>query len=138
MRSLAALAAVLALGGCSFVAKKKPSKFQGTQGDVASVFSSLSSDAKNGDDAKICNAVLSKALAATLGGPRSCKNTIGDVLDDADPTQLGISVQTIKLGPGKSPTTATATIKSGSGKFAASGTLTLVRQGGSWRLNSLG
>lgn len=138
MRFLVALAAVLALGGCSLVKQKKASKFHGVKGDVATVFDTLSSAAKNGDEGKICNEALSTALAAKLGGRAHCKDTIGNVLDDADPTALTMSVQTVTLGPGKPPTAATATVKSGGGKNAVTATLSLVKQHGAWRIDSFG
>jgi hypothetical protein len=137
MRFLVAIALTLAVAGCSLARKAPKSKFTGTQAVVASTIATLSSAAKNGDQAKICNQVLSSALAAKTGG-RQCQTRVSDALDDADPTQLGMSVQKVTLGPGAPPTTATVVVKSGSGKNASTGTMSLVKQRGTWRVDSFG
>jgi hypothetical protein len=137
-RSLLALCAVLALGGCSLVKKQTPSKFKGDKSDVAATFSTLTSAAKAGDNGKICNQVLSTKLAASFGGRKHCTDTINSVLDDADPTAVSFSVKAVTLGPGKVPTTATASVTSGSGDNTTRATLALVKQRGSWRIDTLG
>jgi hypothetical protein len=137
MRFLVALALTAAVAGCGLSRKAPKSKFTGTQAAVATTIATLSTAAKNGDQAKICNQVLSRTLVAQTGGAL-CNTRVSDALDDADPSQLGMSVQKVTLGPGKPPTTATAVVKSGSGKSATTGTLTLVNQRGTWRVNSFG
>ncbi len=138
MRFLVALTLTLTVTGCGLTRQKSKSKFKGDKAAVAATFSTLGKAAKAQDEAKICNELLSTALAATLGGRTHCKDTIGNVLDDADPTGLSMSVKTVTLGPGKPPTTATATVKSGSGKQAVTGTLPMVKQGSTWRINGFG
>jgi hypothetical protein len=138
MRFLAAFTIALAIGGCSVTQKKANSKFKGVKGDVVAAFALLQGAAKAGDESKICNQVLSTALAAQLGGRSHCKDAINNVLDDADPSTLSMSTKTVTLGPGSPPTTATATVKSGSGKDARTGTLMLVKQHGTWRIDSFG
>jgi hypothetical protein len=142
MRFLAAFALVLTLAlaalGCGLTRKAPKSKFAGVQADVAAAVATLASAAKNGDEGKICTQVMSRSLVRRSGGPVQCKKRISDSLDDSDPTQLGMSVNAVALGPGKPPTTATATVKSGTGKDAVTGKMALVKQGGTWRVDSFG
>jgi len=138
MRFLAAILAVLALGGCSLTKKQEKSPFTGTKAQVADVFSTLQSASRSADKKKICNQILSTALAKSYGGPAGCKDRVSDILDDADPTELQMKPLSITLGPGARPTTATARVQSGSGKNPQHGTVALVKQGGSWRIDSFG
>jgi hypothetical protein len=138
MRFLAALAAVLALSGCSFTRKPKKSTFTGTKAQVAAALTALESAAKKADKAKICNQVLSTRLLNRYGGSAKCKAVVGRVLDDADQTAVSMTPQTITLGAGRHPTTAAAAVRSGSGKNATTGTVQFVRQPRGWRIDSFG
>ncbi len=138
MRFLAAAIAVLALTGCSVTKKPANSKFTGSKAQVAAVFSTLESASRSADKKKICNQILSTALARSYGGPNGCKTRVSAILDDADPTELTMTPLTITLGPGTSPTTATARVKSGTGKSPDHATVSLVKQGGGWRIDNFG
>jgi hypothetical protein len=138
MRFLVALALTVAVAGCGLAKQAPKSKFQGTKGDVATAISNLSKAAKAQDKSRICNELITTALATSLGGRTHCTDTIANVLDDTDPAALSMTVKTVTLGPGRRPTTATATVKSGSGKNAVNGSLPLVKQGSTWRISGFG
>jgi hypothetical protein len=137
MRFLVVLATVLALSGCSLQHKQPKAQFTGTKADVAAAITLFQQAAKAGDESKICTQVLTTAFAASLGGRRHCADTVGNVLDDTDGTQLAIAVKRIALGRGARPTTAKAVITSGSGSHQAKGALALVKQGGTWRIDHI-
>jgi hypothetical protein len=138
MRFLAVAVAVLALSGCSVTKKQAKSPFTGTKAQVADVFATLQSASRSADKKKICNQVLSTALARSYGGARGCQDRVSDILDDVDPTELQMKPLQITLGPGARPTTASARVQSGSGKHPVHGTVALVKQGNSWRIDSFG
>ena len=133
--ALAAVAVCAALAaGCAPTTSTKTnvSQFKGDQRQVAQAVADFQSAANDGDDQRICTAVLAKALAARLAAHGSgCPAVVHEAIRDAD--TLDMTVQSVRVaGP-----RATARVKLETGKKDRTTTLTLVREGGTWRIAGL-
>jgi predicted lipid-binding transport protein (Tim44 family) len=137
---VAAVTTVLAAGGCGQANNDSSGNFKGEAKQVAKAVEDLQSAARSGDQEKICNQLLAKALvqrieAAGKGGNGSCPAAVKHVLRDVDGFELDVQKVTV------SGTTATARVKNrGSGHHSEVTTLTLVKEGSppDWRIGTLG
>ncbi|HYM55284.1 MAG TPA: hypothetical protein VES97_07970 [Solirubrobacteraceae bacterium] len=109
------------------------SSFKGEQHEVAQTIANLQADATAGEDKKICANDLAKSLVARLGGSKGCESAIKNQLAEVDSMEL--KVQSIKLAPGAG---ASAQVKGIYEGKTRPGTLSLVKEGGRWRISSLG
>ena len=108
--------------------------FKGAEQEVATTIKNLQADATAAEPKKICADDVSAAIVTGLGGTKGCEAAIKSQLSEVD--SLEVTVQSIKLAPGGR--TATASVKSvNEGKSRAS-TVALVKEGGKWKVSSVG
>jgi hypothetical protein len=127
------LVLVAALAGCG-PQPSSSNSFKGTEKDVAKIIEDLQSDAQGRKPSAICSDVLSRALADKLkSAGNDCAGEMEKITGDADDFELQVTDVTV------TGNTATAKVKARRGaQKNASTTYSLVREGGSWRLNDLG
>jgi hypothetical protein len=134
-RLLALLAALpLVLSACGQAAKDSAGDFQGDQKAVAQAVEDLQSASKKHDGAKICSSLLAPALVTKIktASKGACDTAVTDALDDADSYELQVQKVTIN------GTTASAVVKSEGGSKDRIDTLQLVKDGGGWKIATLG
>jgi hypothetical protein len=134
-RSLALILALpFVLGACGQSVKDSAGDFRGDQKAVAQAVEDLQSASRKHDASEICAKLLAPALAAKIkaasNGP--CDKVLKDALSDADSFELQVQKVTI------SGTNATAVVKSEGGDKDRVDTLTLVKDGGAWKIATLG
>jgi hypothetical protein len=126
--SLIALLLALAAAGCT-ADNNSASNFKGTEGEVAKAIDDLGSAAKRKNEAKICDDLLTKELAASLKSTGTdCATEISDAIADSDDYDLTVKDVAVN-GPA-----ATAVVEN-NGKTV---TFRLQRVGQDWRIASLG
>jgi hypothetical protein len=132
-RSLALVLAAAGLAtGCGTAGSNSSKGFTGDKQAVAQTVEDLESAARKSDQAKICNDLLATQLIATIrSSGQSCTTAISHALDDADTFDLTVKSVTV------SGTTATAVVESKK-KTPAQDTFKLVKEGGRWKIVSLG
>lgn len=130
----AALAlAVMAAGCASSGSNDSTADFRGEQRLVATTVEDLQSAAVDGDEGKICRELLATSVADPLArGGRTCQQTVEDALKDADSSDL--TVRSVRVDG----TRATAAVKEERGKEDRVSTVRLVKEGGRWRIATLG
>jgi hypothetical protein len=126
--ALIALLAAVALAGCT-ASSSSSGSFQGTERDVAKAIDDLSSAANRKNEAKICQDLLTKELAASLNSTGTdCETEISDALSDADDYDLTVKDVSVS-GP-----TASAVVENND----KTATLRLQKVGQDWRISSFG
>lgn len=125
-----ALALALGLAACGNTTST--GKFSGEKQKVAETISNLQSDATSGNAKKACSNDLSKAVAKRLEAKGStCVKALESQLKQVD--TFTMTVESISV----SGSEATAKVKSSwSGKERVS-TVSFVKEGGSWKVDSL-
>ncbi|MCW2984620.1 MAG: nuclear transport factor 2 family protein [Conexibacter sp.] len=134
-RILALLAALpLVLSACGQSAKDSAGDFQGDQKAVAQTVEDLQSAGRKADTGKICGDLLAPALVAKIkqASNGTCDKVLKDALSDADSFELQVKKVAI------SGNTATATVESDGGSKKRTDTLQLVKDGGAWKIATLG
>jgi Putative lumazine-binding len=129
----AALAAVPA-AGCATQASSNDSSggFRGDQRQVAKAIEDLESAGNDGDQAKICRDLVSRALAGRLAqAGRSCPATVDAALKDTD--SFALTVESVRVTGAR----ATARVKLETGTNDRRATISLVRERGAWRIAGL-
>jgi Domain of unknown function (DUF4878) len=129
------LALVLALAGfatgCGATGSNSSSSFTGPKKDVANAVEDLESAARKSDEAKICTDLLSSRLIGTFRATgKTCNKAISDALDDSDTFDLSVKSVTV------SGSTASAVVQSK--RKTGTDTFQLVKEGGVWKIASLG
>ncbi len=113
------------------------SNFKGEAHEVAQAISNLQSDATAHDEQKVCANDLAAAVVARLNGATGgCKQAIKNQLAEVDGFE--VSVQSVELGGAPPRQTATARVKSIYAGKTRVGTLSLVKEGGKWKVSSVG
>ncbi len=121
--------AAVTLGACA--SSVSTSGFKGEEHEVAQAIANLQADATAGEQKKVCERDLAKAVVTRLGGMKGCESALKDQLSEID--SLQVEVRSIKLAGGS----ATATVRSTyNGKLTQS-SLTLVKEGGGWKVSGL-
>ena len=120
--------AAVALAACGSTVST--SAFKGEQKAAAQSVANLQADATANEPGKICSQDLAAGVVAKLGGKHGCEQAIKDQLAEID--NLGVSAQSVTIGPGSN--TATATVKSTYAGKSRVGTISLVREGGTWKV----
>jgi hypothetical protein len=134
-RVLALLVALpLVLSACGQTAKDSATDFQGDQKAVAQTVEDLQSASRKHDGARICTSLLAPALVAQIkkASGSDCDKGVKDSLSDADSFEL--QVQKVTIADGK----ASAVVKSEGGDKDRVDTLELVKDGGVWKIATLG
>ena len=105
------------------------SKFRGDQRAVAQAVEDLEAAANDSDEAKLCNQILSRALAGRIAAAgNGCQAGVKAAVKDTDST--GMTVEAVQVSGNR----ATARVKFETGKRDRRGTIALVREGGGWRI----
>ena len=125
-------ASALALAACAKTVST--AGFKGAEQEVAETIKSLQADATAGEQKKICADDVSASVVKGLGGAKGCEAAIKSQLSEVD--SLEVSVQSIKVAPGG--TTATAQVKSVEEGRSRASTVSLVKEGGKWKVSSVG
>ena len=98
---------------------------------MAGTVEDLESAARSSDEEEICTRLLASSLIDTLrSGGQSCTKAISDALDDADTFDMTVKSVTV------TGTTATAVVDSK--RKTANDTFKLAKEGGVWKIASLG
>ncbi len=133
-RALALPCIVLLALGLSACAKGvSTSGLKGEAKAAAETIKNLQTDVTAGDEEKICKNDLAKALVTKLsasGG--SCEKAIKDQLTQVDSFEVTVEAMQV------SGTAATAHVKSIYSGKGRKGTLLLAKEGGKWKISSLG
>lgn len=108
--------------------------FKGEQQKVAQAIADLQSEATAGEEAKICEDVLTSSIVTRLGGTKACKQAVKNQLAEVD--SLEVSVQSVQLTSGAD--TATASVLSVHEGKKKLGTVSLAKEGGKWKISALG
>jgi hypothetical protein len=134
MRSLTALCLLaLALAGCGSAPRDSAKDFKGDERNVAGVVERLEKAARDDDPGIVCKTLLSgKLLAALRTQGTNCNTGVKEAFKDAD--SLDLTVDDVSI----SATTATTKVKYRSLSKDKTATLTLDREGGAWKISSLG
>ena len=123
------LAAVLA--GCGTTSSA--GKFSGAQADVAKQVEALQTAGAAHDGDKACTDILARSLRDAMNASGStCAEQVGDAMKDADDFELDVRAVSV-TGP-----RASARVQARIGGRDQLQTLELVREGGGWRISSLG
>ena len=105
-------------------------KFTGDQRAAAQTVEDLDKAAGDSDEAKICNQILSRALAGRIAANgRGCGPGVDAAIKDTDSTDM--TVEAVRV----TGDTATARVKLETGKKDRGGNIALVREGGRWRIS---
>jgi copper chaperone CopZ len=113
------------------------SGFKGEAHEVAQAIANLQTDATARDEKKVCENDLASAVVKRLSSATGgCKQAIKNQLAEVDGFE--VSVQSVQLGASATPRTATAQVKSIYQGKTRSGTLSLVKEGGKWKVSSIG
>jgi hypothetical protein len=134
-RLLALLVALpLVLSACGQASKDSAKDFKGDQQAVAQTVEDLQTASKRGDGKKICSSLLAPALVAQIktSSKAACDKAVKDALKDADSYEMQVQKVTI------TGTTAAAVVKSEASDQHRIDTLQLVKDGGAWKLATLG
>jgi hypothetical protein len=133
--ALAAAATCAAVAaGCAPTTSSKTDvgTFKGAQRAVAQAVVDFQTAASDGDEQRICSAVLAKALADRLAARgHGCPAVVHEAIRDADTVDL--TVKSVRVNGAR----ATARVKLETGKKDRAATLGLVRERGTWRIATL-
>jgi copper chaperone CopZ len=125
--ALAALAA-----GCGVATSgNSANKFNGEAQQAAQTIEDLQSAGQKSDEAKICNDLLAQALRSKLG---NCQTTVKTAIKNTD--SFDLTVQSVQVTGASA--TAKVRAKRGGSTPDEIDTVGLVREGGRWRISSLG
>jgi hypothetical protein len=132
---LSALAAVVALAGCSSQSNSKAADdYSGVQKDVVTVVDDLVNNATKKDGKEICTTVFAQELADKLQqGAKGCADAVDDQLDDASNWDLDV----VKNGVTVDGDTATVKTTSDFNGKTTARTLTLAKQDNDWRITGI-
>jgi hypothetical protein len=131
----AVLGAALALGGCSPTGSTNDSSgnFRGESRLVANAIEDLQSAGAKGNEADICENLLSRTLARQMGARGGgCAKAVDAALKDTD--SFDLKVESVRV----QGTRATARVKADRGDRDEIVTLGLVKEGAGWRISDLG
>jgi hypothetical protein len=126
-----ALALAVGLSACAKTVSSNGLK--GSSKDAAETIKNFQTHVTSGDEKKICDEDLSKALVDKLASnDGGCEKAIKDQLKEVD--NFEVTLEAMQA----SDTTATAHVKSIYSGKGRKGTLTLVKEGGKWKISGLG
>jgi hypothetical protein len=130
----AVLGAALALTGCSPTGSTNDSSgnFRGESRLVANAIEDLQSAGAKGNEADICENLLSRSLARQMGARGGCAKAVDAALKDTD--SFDLKVESVRV----QGTRATARVKADRGDRDEILTLGLVKEGAGWRISDLG
>ncbi len=126
----------LALAGCGTAGSVSTSGLSGAQKDIATTISNFQSDAETNDASKLCDDDLASNVTQSLSvGGHTCASVLTSQLKVVDSYNLSLIDHDITV----KGDTATATVQdTQSGRTTHVDTLTLVKQGSTWKISSVG
>jgi hypothetical protein len=129
-------AALLGLGLAACGSTVATSSFKGEQHEVAQTISNLQSDARAGDQQKICENDLAGPVVKRLSGaPGGCKQAVKVQLAEAD--NFDVTVESVQITGTPSKRMATARVKSVYNGKSRVKTVSLLYEGGKWKILSV-
>lgn len=132
-RALALPCVVLLALGLSACAKSvSTSGLKGEAKAAAETIKNLQTDVTAGDEKKICKNDLAKPLVTKLDATGGCEKAIKGQLTEVDSFEVTVEAMQV------SGSTATAHVKSIYSGKGRKGTLSLAKEGGKWKISSLG
>ncbi|MGI8728619.1 MAG: nuclear transport factor 2 family protein [Solirubrobacteraceae bacterium] len=133
MRTVLAICLLtLAVAGCGAAGGDSAEDFEGEKQQVAATVEGIEEAALADEPGKVCEALLSGALLATLKKQgTNCETAVSDAFDDAD--SFDLAVEDVEIDGDK----ATAKVASGRGDSKKTDTLDLVRDESAWKIASL-
>ena len=136
-RALALPCVVLIALGLSACAKTvSTSGLSGESKAAAETIKTLQSDVTAGDQKKVCENDLAKALVTKLNAASGgCQQALKEQLAEID--SLELNIDTVQLGGTSSARTATATVTSVYAGKKRKSTLALVKEVGKWKISAL-
>jgi ABC-type oligopeptide transport system substrate-binding subunit len=131
----AVVAAAAVLAGCApstTSSSNSTSKFKGDQRQAAQTIEDLEAAANDGNETKICNELLSRALSGRLAAHgASCPVATKAAVKDAD--SVGMTVDQVRINGDRA--TARVTLDRGNKDRVVN--MQLVREGGRWKIAEL-
>ena len=134
-----ALLLALALAGCGQAASSDTGDFSGEEERVAEVVGDLSSAATQGEEATVCDDILSAALQRDIAGvegdepaDESCPSEVEKAFDDADEMVIDVDDVTVQ------GERATAEVSSEQAGGRVTRTFEFVKEDDEWRIDSFG
>jgi hypothetical protein len=126
-------AALLALGLTACGSQVSTGSFKGEQHQVAQAIANLQTDARAGDEQKVCANDLAASVVTRLNAaPGGCKRAIKDQLAQID--NFDVTVESVQITGTAGKRTATAKVKSVYSGKSRIKTVTLVPEAGKWKL----
>jgi hypothetical protein len=134
MRPLAAVCLLALLpAGCGAAPQDSAKKYKGEEKTVAGAVERLEQAGRDDDPTTVCTKLLSsKLLAALAAQGTNCKTGVKEAFKDAD--SFDLTVDDVTLGGAS----ATTKIKYRSRSKDKTATLVLDKEGGAWKIASLG
>lgn len=134
MRCFVAFVLALAVTGCGSARTGDTGDFDGEEARVAAVVGELSSAATGGEEARVCDDLLSERLAEEVAEDASCVSEVEKAFEDADGFLIDVEDVTIAEGG----TEASAEVSSVQVGEDATATFSLVKEDDDWRIDSFG
>jgi len=129
---LAVCVLALVLSACGATPRDSARDFSGPKRSVAAAVEDVEDAARKDDPGRLCKALLSPRLLATLVKQgTNCTTAVKEAFKDAD--SLDLTVDEVAI----SGNTATAKVTSGTGSKKKTDTLELERDGTTWKVSSL-
>jgi hypothetical protein len=134
---LALLCAALPLLGLTACGSTvSTSKFKGEQHEIAQAIAALQSDARAGDQQKLCTNDLAGPVVARLNAaPGGCKQALKGQLTQLD--NFDVTVESVQITSTGATPRATARVKSVYNGKKRIRTVSLVKEGGKWKILSV-
>jgi hypothetical protein len=127
---------LVALGLSACAKTVSTSGLSGEAKDAAETIKALQSDVTAGDQKKVCQNDLAKALVAKLDAASGgCQQAVKDQLAEVD--SLELNIDTVQVGGTSAARTATAAVMSVYAGKKRKSTLSLVKEGGKWKISAL-
>jgi hypothetical protein len=124
--------ALLAVGLSACAKSVSTSGLNGEAKAAAETIKNLQTDVTAGDEKKICQNDLAKAVVSKLDASGGCEKAIKSQLTQVDSFEVTVEAMQV------SGSTATAHVKSIYSGRGRKGTLSLAKEGGKWKISSLG
>jgi hypothetical protein len=131
--AVAGLCLAVAVGGCSLTPTSSSSTagFTGPKAPIATALNLFASDSSSGNGADLCKNVFATAVRKRLNQVGNCTKSVDDQLKTTD--DFTLTVEAIKV----TGANASAQVLTIHDRKKVISTVTLVRQGGTWRVDSI-
>ncbi|MHB1538200.1 MAG: nuclear transport factor 2 family protein [Solirubrobacteraceae bacterium] len=127
-----AVVTVLALAACGTTGASSASNYSGARKEVADAITSFQTDATGLNPGKVCKLLAAVAIRRLDEKSAKCGRAIKTALEQVDTFTIAVDEIEVKGA------SATAKVKSTVYGKEEPGTISLVKEGGSWKISSLG